>query len=119
MNEPSALPAIDAWLQHRGRHVHVAFMLQSGERGHLVELREGRIHRIDAGPFVMPRWSFRLRADAQAWQLHWGSEPTPGFHDLMAMIRFRRLVLEGDPQVFMCNLLYFKELVRFLGKVLP
>jgi hypothetical protein len=28
-------------------------------------------------------------------------------------------VLEGDPQVFMCNLLYFKELVRFLGKVLP
>ena len=115
MSTTVPIPAIDPWLQHRGRHVNVVFMLQSGDEERLVELRDGRIHALARGPFVMPRWTFRLRADAQAWRLFYSSEPTPGFHDLLALVKFRRLVLEGDLHVLMCNLLYFKELVKALG----
>jgi hypothetical protein len=95
--------------------VHVTFLLQSGEKEWLVRIHEGRIESIQSGPFVMPRWTFRLAADAQAWSRYYASTPTPGFHDLMAMIKFKHLRLEGDQHPFMSNLLYFKDLVKSLG----
>lgn len=108
---------LNDWLVHRGRFVHVTFLLQSGEKEWLVRIHEGRIESIQSGPFVMPRWTFRLAADAQAWRRYYASTPTPGFHDLMAMIKFKHLRLEGDQHPFMSNLLYFKDLVKSLGGV--
>jgi len=115
MSTALAIPPTDPWLQHRGRFVNVVFMLQSGADEFLVELAQGRIQRIEKGPFVMPRWTFRLRAEREAWRRYYASEPTPGFHDLMAMLKFGRLALEGDQHVFMSNLLYFKELIKSLA----
>mgnify|MGYP003601183515 FL=1 len=111
------VPPLNDWLVYRGRFVNVIFLLQSGEQEYLIRIHEGAIESIQSGPFVMPRWTFRLSADAVAWQKHFDSTPTPGYHDLMAMIKFKHLRLEGDQHMFMSNLLYFKELVQSLAEV--
>ena len=63
------------------------------------------------GPFVMPRWTFALRASEEAWATFWQPVPPPGFHDLIAMLKTRALKLEGDQHPFFANLRYFKELL--------
>jgi hypothetical protein len=61
------------------------------------------------GPFVMPSSSFALRAPEEEWQKFWSPRPPPGSNDLMALIKRRVLRAEGDLQIFMANLRYFKE----------
>jgi hypothetical protein len=34
------------------------------------------------------------------------------------MVKFKTLRVEGDQAIFMCNLLYFKELVSHLGRAI-
>lgn len=101
----------DSWLAHRGRFVSLTFMLESGDDMWLITLDDGRVARALKGPFVMPRWTFALRAAPQSWAQFCLASPPPGFHDLMAMIKFRTLRLEGDQHPFMANLLYFKDLL--------
>ncbi|QIL80104.1 hypothetical protein G7047_09460 [Diaphorobacter sp. HDW4A] len=113
----TSLAPPDDWLVHRGRYVNVTFLLQSDEKELLIRIHEGAIESIKSGPFVMPRWTFRLAADASSWDKYFASTPTPGFHDLMAMIKFKHLRLEGDQHSFMSNLLYFKDLIRSLKGV--
>jgi hypothetical protein len=105
----------DDWLAHRGRWVNVTFLLRKGDAEYLVTLRDGRVQRIAPGPHVMPCWTFALCAGDDAWERFWAAEPQPRFHDLMAMVRFKALRIEGDMTVFMRNLLYFKALVKQLG----
>lgn len=95
----------------RGRHLDTVFLLESGDTAHLVAVAGGRIEEVRRGPFIMPRWQFALRAQAEDWARFWAPKPAPGFHDLMAMIKFRRLRAEGDLYPFMSNLLYFKEVL--------
>ena len=99
------------WLVHRGRFLDVAFLLEVGDVAYLVRIRRGRVEAVGTGPFVMPRWTFALRASRDAWATFWQPIPPPGFHDLMAMIKTRALTLEGDQHPFFANLLYFKELL--------
>lgn len=105
----------DDWLAHRGRWVNTTFLLKTGEKEYLITLQGGRVQRIQPGPHVMPRWTFALVADDDAWRRFWAEVPQPRFHDLMAMVKFKTLRVEGDPTIFMSNLLYFKELVKRLG----
>ena len=95
----------------RGRHLNTVFLLEAGDAAHLITVARGRIEQVRCGPFVMPRWDFALRAQAEDWARYWTPRPAPGFHDLMAMIKFRRLRAEGDLYPFMSNLLYFKEVL--------
>lgn len=104
------------WLTYRGRYVNVTFLLKKGEQEFLITLRDGAIARIEPGPHVMPRWTFALTASDDAWERFWAATPQPRFHDLLAMVRFKTLKIEGDQAVFMCNLLYFKALVKQLGE---
>lgn len=108
---------LDDWLVHRGRFVSVVFLLQSGEQEWLIKIHEGAIASLEAGPFVMPRWTFRLAASTQSWKKYYATTPTPGYHDLMAMCKFKHLRIEGDQHSFMCNLLYFKDLIKALSGV--
>ena len=57
----------------------------------------------------MPSSSFALRASEEEWQKFWSTRPPPGSNDLMALIKRRVLKAEGNLQVFMSNLRYFKE----------
>jgi hypothetical protein len=99
----------DEALVRRGRFLTTTFLLEVGETAWLIAIFEGRIVSVTPGPFVMPSSSFALRADEEEWKKFCSSRPPPGSHDLMALIKRRVLRAEGDLQVFMANLRYFKE----------
>jgi hypothetical protein len=99
----------DAALVRRGRFLTTTFLIEVGSAQWLVSIVEGRIASIAQGPFVMPSWTFALRAPQEEWEKFWSANPPPGSNDLMALIRRRVLRAEGDLHVFMANLRYFKE----------
>ncbi len=101
----------DPWLTYRGRFLDVSLMLEVGEDQYLVRIREGRVESVARGPFVMPRWRFALRASAKDWNTFWRASPPPGYHDLVAMMKFKRLRLDGDPYPFMTPIRYFTDLL--------
>jgi hypothetical protein len=104
----------DTWLVHRGRFLDTIFLLEVGADQYLVHIRRGRIEAIQKGPLVMPRWSFALRAPAEAWATFWKPVPPPGYNDLIGMAKMRALRIEGDQHPFMANLRYFKDLLALL-----
>lgn len=99
----------DASLVRRGRFITTTFLLEHGATLWLVSILEGRITAMVRGPFVMPTWSFALRASEQEWAQFWGADPAPGFHDLMALVKRRALKIDGDVPEFMRNLRYYKD----------
>lgn len=99
----------DISLTRRGRFLTTTFLIEVAPAQWLVSIVEGRIASVTPGPFVMPSWSFALRASKEEWQEFWSANPRPGSNDLMALIKRRVLKAEGDLHVFMANLRYFKE----------
>lgn len=99
----------DEGLVRRGRYLTTTLLLEVGSAAWLIVIFEGRIVAVTSGPFVMPSSSFALRASEEEWAKFWTSRPPPGSNDLMALIKRRALKAEGDLQVFMANLRYFKE----------
>ena len=99
----------DAGLVRRGKNLTTSFLLEIGQAAFLVSIFEGRIVSVTPGPFVMPSSSFALRAPEEEWQKFWSARPPPGSNDLMALIKRRVLKAEGNLQIFMANLRYFKE----------
>jgi hypothetical protein len=99
----------DEALVRRGRYLTTTFLLEHGATAWLISIVNGRVTSIARGPFVMPTWSFVLRSSDDEWNRFWSSDPAPGFHDLMALVKRKTLKIEGDVPVFMANLRYFKE----------
>ena len=99
----------DEALVRRGRYLSTIFLLEVGPTAWLIQIFEGRVVSVMRGPFVMPSSSFALRAAEEEWQKFWSSRPPPGSNDLMALIKRRALKAEGNVQIFMANLRYFKE----------
>jgi hypothetical protein len=99
----------DAALVRRGRFLTTTFLIEVGSAQWLVSIVEGQVTSVARGPFVMPSWTFALRASRDEWEKFWSANPQPGSNDLMALIRRRVLTAEGDLHVFMANLRYFKE----------
>jgi hypothetical protein len=104
----------DPALIRRGRFLTTTFLLEVGATPWMIVIFEGRIVSVTRGPFVMPSWSFALRAPAEEWDKFWSRRPPPGSNDLMALIKRRVLRAEGDLQVFMAHLRYFKEVLAKL-----
>lgn len=107
------LPALvgeEPGLRDRGRHLTTDFLVESGDSQYLFTVTEGEL-AVRTGPFVSPRWRFALRAAPETWERFWQPVPVPGWHDLMAMIKFKTLVAEGDLHPFMSNLLWFKDVL--------
>jgi hypothetical protein len=107
----AVLPAADPWLVARGRFLTTTFLLEVGAERCLVDIEHGRVVAVRSGPIVMPVWTFAIRAQREDWEQYWLPVPPPGTHDLFAMLKRKRLVVEGDLAPFMANLLYFKELL--------
>jgi len=99
----------DAGLVRRGRYLTTNFLLEVGPTAWLIQIFEGRIVAVTKGPFVMPSSAFALRAPSEEWEKFWSRRPPPGSNDLMALVKRRVLKAEGDLQIFMANLRYFKE----------
>src|SRR4051812_9410965 len=86
----------DIALTRRGRFLTTTFMIEAGSAQWLVSIVEGRIVSVTKGPFVMPSWSFALRAPPHEWEQFSAANPRPGSNDLMAMIKRGVLKVEGD-----------------------
>ncbi|MES2194910.1 MAG: hypothetical protein V4517_10865 [Pseudomonadota bacterium] len=99
----------DEALVRRGRFLTTTFLIEVGQTAWLISIFEGKVASVVRGPFVMPSSSFALRAPEDEWQKFWLSRPPPGSNDLLALIKRRVLKAEGNLQVFMANLRYFKE----------
>jgi len=104
----------DERLVRRGRFIETSFLVEVGETPYLIKVSEGRIAAVTRGPFVMPSWSFALRASRETWERFWLPVPPPGWNDLLALIKRRALKAEGDLHPFMANLLYFKGVMAAL-----
>jgi pimeloyl-ACP methyl ester carboxylesterase len=99
----------DQALVRRGRFLTTTFLLEIGQSAWLIAVHEGRIVSVTSGPFVMPSSSFALRVAEAEWEKFCRNRPPPGSHDLMALIKRHVLKVEGNLQIFMANLRYFKE----------
>jgi hypothetical protein len=110
----SELVDADPPLVRRGRFVDTTFLLDIGEASYLIEVAGGRIAGVRRGPFVMPSWTFALRAPTEAWAAFCQPVPPPGSNDLFALLRRRVLKIEGNLHPFMANLLYFKGVLAKL-----
>lgn len=104
----------DERLVWRGRYIDTIFLVEIGDTSYLIKVTEGRVATVTRGPFVMPTWSFALRASKESWAQFWLPVPPPGFHDLFALIKQRALRVEGNLHPFMANLFYFKGVMAKL-----
>ena len=101
----------DAGLVRRGRYLTTSFLVQTGATAWLVSVHEGRVTRVERGPFLMRAWSFAVRASDDAWRRFWEPMPAAGWHDLFAMTKGGQAVVEGDLQPLMANLRYVKDVL--------
>ncbi|MET7770845.1 hypothetical protein [Nocardia sp. NPDC005366] len=102
----------DPDLVHRGRYVTAVVLVDRLDDSFVLSIRDGLVLSIEPKPRVMPEWTLTLRAPAGEWAAFWQPEPAPGSHDLMALLRRRVLVVEGNLHPFMANLRYFKDILE-------
>ena len=108
------LPALvngNAALVRRGRYCTTTFLVEVGDTAWLISVHEGRVEKVERGPFLMRAWSFAVRAPAEAWQKFWEAVPAPGYHDIFAMTKGGHARVEGDLQPLMANLRFIKDLL--------
>lgn len=104
----------NAALVRRGQYLSTTFLLQIGPDGWLVAIENGRIVSVAREGLPLVPHAFALRASREAWTEFWQRIPKPGFHDLIALTKFRHLKVEGDIKVFMTHLRYFKDALASL-----
>jgi hypothetical protein len=101
----------DVGLVRRGRYLSTTFLVETGATAWLVSVHEGRVTRVERGPFLMRAWSFAVRASEEAWQRFWAPVPAAGWHDLFAMTKGGQATVEGDLRPLMANLRYVKDVL--------
>lgn len=101
----------DAALVRRGRWLSNVFLVEAGTTQFLVQVDKGRLLSVEHGPFVMPSWSFAIRASESVWQRFWQPLPAPGDNDIFALRKTGEMSVEGNLQPFMANLIYIKQVL--------
>ena len=101
----------DPALVRRGRWLSNIFLVEAGTTQFLVHVDKGRLLNVEHGPFVMPSWSFAIRASESVWQRFWQPLPAPGDNDIFALRKTGEMSIEGNLQPFMANLIYIKQVL--------
>ena len=109
----------DAALVRRGRFLTTTFLVQSGPAPYLVRVVEGRVDRVERGPFLMRDWRFAIRAPEAAWEKFREPVPEAGYHDLFAMAKAGHAVIEGDLVLLMQHLRYVQDVLAKLRAAAP
>lgn len=108
--------ADDALLVRFGLDLDCALLVGDGDTDWLVKIEHGEVVRVTKGPLVMPKTDLRLRAASEVWARFLERVPPPGYHDLFALRRYRRVQIEGDIRLMSAYLFYFKRLFALLRK---
>jgi len=74
---------------------------------------------VARGPFVMPSSSFALRAPEEEWRKFWSKRAAARLERPDGADQAARPEAEGDLQIFMANLRYFKEALAKLRAGAP
>lgn len=106
----------DALLARFGRDLDCALLIGDGDTDWLVHIERGAVTRVTRGPLIMPRTDLHLRAAGDAWARFLEPVPPPGYHDLFALRRYKRIQIEGDIRLMSAYLFYFKRLFALLRK---
>lgn len=109
-----ARAAGNALLARFGRDLDLALLIGDGDLDWLVEIERGAVVRVTQGPLIMPKTDLRLRAASETWARFLEPVPPPGYHDLFAMRRYRRIQIEGDISLMSAYLFYIKQLFALL-----
>ncbi|HEX5091790.1 MAG TPA: hypothetical protein VFV84_03770 [Burkholderiales bacterium] len=104
----------DAHLARFGMDFDCALLVGDGETDWLVRIERGEVASVAKGPFIMPKTDLRLRAASDTWSKFLAPVPPPGYHDLLALRRYRRLQIEGDIRLMSAYLFYLKRLFALL-----
>ena len=110
----------DPALVQRGRWTSADMLLEIGEQGYLIAIRQGRFDAVRPVETLVSGWDFAIRGTADAWAEFWKPMPKPRHHDLIALIREGKMRFEGNLDLLMANLLYLKlvfETPRTLSRV--
>jgi hypothetical protein len=98
----------NAALVRRGRYFSETVLIEEGATPWLVRFEAGRIASVTPVRTNLQSWTFAIRAAAEVWQRFWEPVPAPGYHDLIALLRYGRVKFEGNLQPLMANLIYPK-----------
>lgn len=109
----------DASLVRRGRFFTGTVLVEVGATAYLIHVAEGRVPRVERGPFLMREHAFAIRASDEAWRRFWEPVPAPGYHDIFAMARHGHARIEGNLVPLMANLRYVKDLLALLRAPSP
>jgi len=100
----------DTDLLRRGWLVDTCCLIEIGAERILLTIRNGRPAIMERVPLLVS-WDFAIRGGAEAWTALWQPVPRAGWHDLFALTKRGAMCIEGNLQLFMANLQYFKDLV--------
>lgn len=104
----------DAALTRFGKGFTCALVIGDGDRDWLVEIEKGVVAKVTPGPLLSPRTDLFIRAASDTWARFLEAVPPPGYHDLFAMLRWRRVRIEGDMKLMTAYLFYIKRLFALL-----
>jgi hypothetical protein len=104
----------DALLARFGLDFDCALLIGDGDTDWLVRIERGAVESVTQGPFIMPRTDLCLRAASETWSKFLAPVPPPGYHDLLALRRYRRIQIEGDIRLMSAYLFYLKRLFALL-----
>lgn len=94
-----------------GRTCSTEFAIVVDDTPYHVVVREGRVVDVLTGPFKMRGAAFRIAAAASEWREFLKPAPRPGRHDIFAMSASGAGRIEGDMNVLLNHLAFFKALL--------
>lgn len=101
----------DAGFAFRARAMTLDFVLASGRDRFYVPVRAGRLDAVVHGSRILRSAALAFAAEPEVWLAHWRPVPSPGEHDLLALVKDERLSIEGDMRVLIRHLQSFKDIL--------
>ena len=101
----------DTGFAFRARAMSLDFALASGRDRFYVPVRAGRLEPVVRGSQILRSAALAFAAEPEVWLAHWRPVPSPGNHDLFALVKDERLIIEGDTRVLVRHLQNFKDIL--------
>ena len=101
----------DAGFAFRARAMTLDFVLATGPDRFYVPVRSGRLEPVVHGSRILRSAAVAFAAEPEVWLAHWRPVPSPGEHDLFALVKDERLSIEGDMRVLIRHLQNFKDIL--------